>query len=130
MRQKRKRPLTDTKVLTASNGLMIRGYADCGRLFDEPRYTQAAAKAAEFVLANLRTGDGRLLRTYAGGQAKLAAYLDDYAYPDRRPDRLAPGHRRRALASSRPTSSWPISSAGSGTSKGAASSTRPATTRS
>jgi uncharacterized protein YyaL (SSP411 family) len=79
-RQQRKRPLTDTKVLTAWNGLMIRGYADAGRIFGEPRYTQTAAKAAEFVLATLRTSDGRLLRTYAGGQAKLAAYLDDYAF--------------------------------------------------
>jgi uncharacterized protein YyaL (SSP411 family) len=80
VRQERKRPLTDTKVLTASNGLMIRGYADCGRLFHEPRHVQTAARAVEFVLARLRTSDGRLLRTYAGGQAKLAAYLDDYAF--------------------------------------------------
>jgi uncharacterized protein YyaL (SSP411 family) len=79
-RGRRPRPLTDTKILTASNGLMIRGYADCGRIFHEPRYTRAAVKAADFVLARLRTDDGRLLRTYAGGQAKLAAYLDDYAF--------------------------------------------------
>jgi uncharacterized protein YyaL (SSP411 family) len=79
-RQKRERPLTDTKILTAWNGMMIRGYADCGRIFNEPRYTQAAAQAADFVLQNLRSEDGRLLRTYAGGEAKLSAYLDDYAF--------------------------------------------------
>jgi len=78
-RAKRKRPLTDTKILTAWNGQMIRGLADAGRLLDQPRYTAAAAKAADFVLANLRTKDGRLLRTYTAGEAKLNAYLDDYA---------------------------------------------------
>ena len=44
------------------------------------RYTQAAAKAADFVLTTLRQPDGRLFRTYAGGQAKLNGYLNDYAF--------------------------------------------------
>jgi uncharacterized protein YyaL (SSP411 family) len=76
----RERPMTDVKVLTAWNGLMIRGLADAGRLLDDPRYTERAAKAADFVLAKLRTPAGRLLRTYTGGDAKLNAYLDDYAF--------------------------------------------------
>ncbi|MEE8450646.1 MAG: thioredoxin domain-containing protein [Thermoguttaceae bacterium] len=80
LREKRKRPLTDTKVLTAWNGLMIRGFADAGRILENPRYTAAAVKAATFVLENLRTEDGRLLRTFAGGRAQLNAYLDDYAF--------------------------------------------------
>ena len=54
--------------------------ADAGRVFEEPRYVKAASKAADFVLANLRTKDGRLLRTHTAGEAKLNAYLDDYAY--------------------------------------------------
>jgi len=80
LRETRKRPLTDTKVLTAWNGLMIRGFADAGRVLENPRYTAAAAKAANFVLEKLRTEDGRLLRTFAGGRAQLNAYLDDYAF--------------------------------------------------
>jgi uncharacterized protein YyaL (SSP411 family) len=79
-RSKRARPLTDTKILTADNGLMIGGLAESGRILNEPRYVAAAEKAATFVLANLRTKEGRLLRTYSGGQAKLNAYLNDYAY--------------------------------------------------
>jgi uncharacterized protein YyaL (SSP411 family) len=78
-RNERKRPLTDTKILAAWNGQMIRGYADAGRIFKEPKHVDAAAKAADFVLAKLRTKDGRLLRTYTAGEAKLNAYLDDYA---------------------------------------------------
>jgi uncharacterized protein YyaL (SSP411 family) len=84
-RAKRARPFLDTKVLTAWNGQMIAGYAVAGQLLDEPKYTAAAAKAAGFVLTKLRTKDGRLMRTYGappGGtpEAKLNAYLDDYAY--------------------------------------------------
>ena len=77
-RSERKRPLTDTKILTSWNGLMIRGFADAGRLLDEPAYTKVAARAADFVLENLRE-DGRLLRTHTAGEAKLNGYLVDYA---------------------------------------------------
>jgi len=84
-RAKRVRPFLDTKVLTAWNGQMIAGYAVAGQLLDEPKYTATAVKAADFVLAKLRSKDGRLLRTYgarpgAAAEAKLNAYLDDYAY--------------------------------------------------
>ena len=80
VRAKRARPLTDTKILTSWNGLMIRGFADAGRLLENAEYTAAAAKAADFALSRLRTKEGRLLRTYSQGQAKLNAYLDDYAF--------------------------------------------------
>ena len=59
---------------------MIRGYADAGRLLKEPKYTAAGIKAAEFVLAKLRTDEGRLMRSYAKGQAKFNAYAEDYAF--------------------------------------------------
>lgn len=84
VRNRRPRPLTDSKVLTAENGLAIRGLADAGRLLGEEKYLVFAEEAANFVLKHLREeqGDrrGRLLRTYAGGTAKLPAYLNDYAF--------------------------------------------------
>ena len=79
-RAKRPRPITDVKVLTSCNGLMIAGFADAGRLTSNSQHTQAAVRAAEFVLSKLRTNDGRLLHTYAAGEAKLNAYVDDYAF--------------------------------------------------
>ena len=79
-RSKRPRPLTDTKILTGWNGLMIRGFADAGRILKEPRYVQAAEQAADFVLQKLATKEGRLLRTYGNKEAKLNAYLVDYAF--------------------------------------------------
>ena len=47
---------------------------------DRDDYKAAATKAAEFVLENLRDDDGRLKRSYAAGEAKLNAYIDDYAF--------------------------------------------------
>ncbi|MGH8322082.1 MAG: thioredoxin domain-containing protein [Gammaproteobacteria bacterium] len=78
-RQKRVRPGLDDKVLTAWNGLMIRGMAIAGRLLDEPRCIESAQRAVSFIRANLWK-DERLLATWRDGQAKLPAYLDDYAF--------------------------------------------------
>jgi uncharacterized protein YyaL (SSP411 family) len=80
IRAARPRPLTDTKILTGWNGLMIRGFAVAGANFKNDSYIQAASDAATFVLDELRTEDGRLLRTYGQGHAKLNAYVDDYAF--------------------------------------------------
>lgn len=80
VRNRRKRPLTDTKILAGWNGLMIRGLADAGRVLEEPRSIKAAVRAAEAMLSHLRTADGRLLHTFTAGKAKLNAYLDDYAF--------------------------------------------------
>jgi hypothetical protein len=81
-RLKRKPPLTDDKVLTAWNGLMISGFARGGFLLNRPDFTQIAKAAASRVLSTLRTSaDGRLLRTWrAGGTAKHRGYLEDYAF--------------------------------------------------
>ena len=80
VRNQRPRPLTDTKILTSWNGLFIRGLADAGRVFNRPDYTTAAANAANFVLSQMRTPEGRLFRTHTNGESKLNAYLDDYAF--------------------------------------------------
>jgi uncharacterized protein YyaL (SSP411 family) len=78
-RGERKRPLTDTKVLTAWNGLMIRGLADAGRVLKRDDYLNAAERAANVVLEKLTDKNGHLLRAYTAGQARLNGYLDDYA---------------------------------------------------
>jgi uncharacterized protein YyaL (SSP411 family) len=80
LRGNRTRPLTDTKIVTADNGLIIGGLAEAGRVLKEPRYIEAAGKAATFVLRHLRGEDGRLQRSFASGRAKLNAYLNDYAF--------------------------------------------------
>ena len=78
-RDHRVHPGMDTKVLTSWNGLMIAALAEAAAILDEPRYAEAAARAAGFLLEKLRGADGRLLRSFKDGQSKFNAYLDDYA---------------------------------------------------
>ena len=80
VRVKRVWPALDDKILTAWNGLMIASLARCSVLLNEPRYKDAALKAAEFALKNQRTAEGRWLATHRRGQSKLPAYLDDHAF--------------------------------------------------
>ena len=77
-RSKRVRPGLDDKILTAWNGYMIHAMALAGRVLDEPRYTGAAVRAAEFIWTHLRK-DGGLLRSCRGGEVRYDGYLDDYA---------------------------------------------------
>ncbi len=72
-------PALDDKVLVSWNGLMIDALAQAGAALGEPRYVDAAVKAADFLLAHLRRPDGRLLHCWRNGTAKLDAYVDDYA---------------------------------------------------
>ncbi|MGL4465253.1 MAG: thioredoxin domain-containing protein, partial [Planctomycetia bacterium] len=79
-REKRVKPGRDEKIVTAWNGMMIDAMAVGAQVLNEPTYAVAAARAADAVLAVLRTPDGRLLRTAKDGRAHLNAYLEDYAF--------------------------------------------------
>jgi uncharacterized protein len=79
VRDRRVPPGKDTKALVSWNGLMIAALAVAGRALKSPRYLEAAARSAGFILDRMRGEDGRLLHTCKDGQAKLNAYLDDYA---------------------------------------------------
>src|SRR5579859_3920137 len=78
-RAKRVRPGLDDKVLTAWNGLMIRGMAAAGRLLRRQEYIDSAVRAADFIHKQLWI-DGRLYASWRSGEAKLPAYLDDHAF--------------------------------------------------
>ncbi|MGH2459177.1 MAG: thioredoxin domain-containing protein, partial [Chloroflexota bacterium] len=71
-------PGRDEKILTAWNGLMLRAMAEAARVLGRSDYRVAAIRAAELVLSSL-SQNGRLLRTYKDGVAKLNGYLEDYA---------------------------------------------------
>ncbi|HEX6819879.1 MAG TPA: thioredoxin domain-containing protein [Ktedonobacterales bacterium] len=77
-RSKRVWPGRDDKVLTAWNGWMLRAFAEAGRILDRDDYRAAAVKNADFLLEQMQV-NGRLARSWRDGQAKLLAYLDDYA---------------------------------------------------
>jgi hypothetical protein len=73
-REKRVRPRRDEKVLTAWNGLMISALSRAAQALDEPRYREAAERAARHLVAN-RLKDGKLTRTVT-----VPAMVEDYAF--------------------------------------------------
>jgi len=77
-REKRVRPGTDDKVLTAWNGLMLATFAEAARVLDNNTYLNVAQRNADFLLSALRQ-DGRLQRAWRQGRANQPAFLEDYA---------------------------------------------------
>jgi uncharacterized protein YyaL (SSP411 family) len=78
-RTMRIRPGLDDKILTSWNALMISAFANAYRVTDEKSYLEAAERCISFIEKNLIT-EGKLLRTYKDGKAKIHGYLEDYAY--------------------------------------------------
>jgi uncharacterized protein len=79
-RAARVRPGLDDKRLASWNALMIAALADAGAVLQRDDYLDAAREAAGFVLDRMRGPDGRLLRTFNAGVARLNAYLEDHAF--------------------------------------------------
>jgi uncharacterized protein YyaL (SSP411 family) len=79
-RAKRVWPGLDDKRLTSWNALAIAALAEAGAVLGREDYLEAARRCAEFVLDSLTDPEGRLLRTYKGGDARLNAYLEDHAF--------------------------------------------------
>jgi len=78
-REKRPPPLRDEKVLAAWNGLAISAFARASLVLGAPAYAERAARAADFVLAEMRPG-GDLRRVWKDGMASQAGLLDDHAF--------------------------------------------------
>ena len=78
-RLKREPPLTDTKILTAWNGLMISAFAQAGNILKNPEFTEVAVRAAEGLISRVFS-DGRLYRTFQEGKPRHRGCLDDHAF--------------------------------------------------
>jgi hypothetical protein len=79
-RERRVKPGLDDKVLASWNGLMLAAFADAGRVLGRADYLAIAVKNAGFVLSQMRDAEGRMLRTWKGGRARLNGYLEDHAH--------------------------------------------------
>ncbi|MBM4087963.1 MAG: thioredoxin domain-containing protein [Planctomycetes bacterium] len=79
-RDRRVRPAKDDKVLVSWNGLMIQAMARAAAVLGSREYLAAATRAAEFLVANVRRADGRLLHAWRRGRARFDACLDDYSF--------------------------------------------------
>jgi uncharacterized protein len=79
VRENRERPGRDEKVITAWNGLMLRAFADGSRILKRKDFRGVAERNAGFVLERLQR-DGHLLRSWKDGDARIGAFLEDYAF--------------------------------------------------
>ena len=79
VREQRIHPMRDDKVLASWNGLMLRSFAGAAAALGRADYLEAAIKNAGFLVGTMKS-NGRLLRTYRDGQAKLLGYLEDYSF--------------------------------------------------
>jgi len=78
-RDKRKRPRLDDKTLTSWNALMLKGYIDAYRVFDEAHFLEIALKNATFIQNQQLRNDGGLNHNYKNGKSNINGYLEDYA---------------------------------------------------
>ncbi len=79
MRQERKAPQRDDKILADWNGLTIAALANAGAAFQNTEWTTAAIQAFDFVVKALGEGD-RLFHTWLGGKRGAPGFADDYAH--------------------------------------------------
>ena len=79
-RQQRVAPNLDDKIIAGWNGLAINALAEASWVLREPRYLQAAERAADFVLSEMVDDKDNLLRAYRAGRAQHSAVLEDYSY--------------------------------------------------
>ena len=79
VREKRTKPACDDKVLTSWNSLTITAYAKAYQVLGTAQYLRIAQNTTQFIWTHMMT-DGKLLRTYRSGEAKIQGYLEDYAF--------------------------------------------------
>ncbi|WP_336892982.1 thioredoxin domain-containing protein [Flavicella sp.] len=78
-RGEKERPRLDDKSLTSWNALMLKGYLDAYRVFDEQNYLDIALKNANFIKHRQIRKDGGLNHNYKNGKSNINGYLIDYA---------------------------------------------------
>jgi uncharacterized protein YyaL (SSP411 family) len=79
VRRQRVAPGRDDKIQANWNGLMISAMSWGARMFGHARFSEAASRAARFILDGMRQDDGRLWHSYKDGRARFNGYHDDYA---------------------------------------------------
>ncbi|MCU0321796.1 MAG: thioredoxin domain-containing protein [Chitinophagaceae bacterium] len=79
-RNKRIRPALDDKILLGWNSLMITAYCKAYSATANEKYKQIAIATIAFLEEKFIQLDGSWYHTYKNNQAKIPAFLDDYAY--------------------------------------------------
>lgn len=79
-RAKRKRPLTDDKILLGWNAMMNTAYSKAFAATGNEKYRLLAIRNMKFLYEKFSDGeDGGFFHTYKNGSAKYPAFLDDFS---------------------------------------------------
>ncbi|WP_372801176.1 thioredoxin domain-containing protein [Lutibacter sp.] len=78
-RNKRAKPRLDDKSLTSWNALMLKGFIDAYKVFNEPHFLDIANKNAAFIYTKQIQETGNLNHNYKNGISSINGYLEDYA---------------------------------------------------
>jgi hypothetical protein len=77
-RKQKSYPRLDDKILTSWNGIMLKGFIDAYRVFNDDHFLKIALKNARFIEQNMIKEDGTLYRNYKNKKASINGYLEDY----------------------------------------------------
>jgi len=81
VRNRRKRPHLDDKIITAWNGLMISAYAKAHQVLGDESYRKSATRAADFIFDHLRDPkSGTLRRLWRESPSDIDGFAEDYAF--------------------------------------------------
>lgn len=78
-RQKRVYPLLDDKIITSWNALMIKGFVDAFKVFNNNQFLTAAQKACDFICTNLLENN-ILYHSWKKAKKGVHGFLEDYAF--------------------------------------------------
>jgi len=78
-RSERIAPATDRKQIASWIAYAASGMATAAGHLDRPEWLRSAERAVDFLLEEMRGPDRSMLRIHDGTQARVAAFLDDYA---------------------------------------------------
>ncbi|MDJ0952381.1 MAG: thioredoxin domain-containing protein [Acidimicrobiia bacterium] len=78
-REERIRPGRDDKVIAAWNGLALQAFSEAAAVLADDSYLDVANGIAEFVLTEMVTETGRLMRSWRDGRTSGPGFCVDYA---------------------------------------------------
>jgi uncharacterized protein len=78
-RTERVRPGLDHKVVASWNGIAIRAFAEAGASMGRSDLLDDARACARFIIDRMITDDGRVLRSWSEGEARIVGFLEDHA---------------------------------------------------
>ncbi|MBB6679860.1 thioredoxin domain-containing protein [Aequorivita sp. 609] len=79
-RNNRPKPRLDDKTLTSWNAMMLKGYIDAYKTFNNQEYLDIALRNAEFLAKNQLQKNGTLFHNYKDGKSTINGFLEDYAF--------------------------------------------------